>query len=172
MEPELRDTRQFLAFCIGCEEYAIEILRTREIIEYRSTTRVPGTPLHVRGVINLRGAVVPVVDLRLKFAREETAALRRRCIVIVELRRGDELAVIGLIADSVSEVIEVDPRNIAAAPEFGTGMARELLAGIAQTARGLCLILDVDRALASDFGPLAEATAMREVERAGAAAPA
>ena len=107
---------QHLTFFIGREEYAVGILRVREIIEYTDVTRVPGVPAHIRGVINLRGSVVPVVDLGSKFGAEHAVATRTSCIVIVETHLDGQMLVAGVLADSVSQVVDISSDEIEPPP--------------------------------------------------------
>jgi len=116
---------QFLSFVLAGEEYAVDILRVKEIIEYNSLTRVPGMPATVRGVINLRGRVVPVVDLALRFGLPESVITARSSIVMVELAGVDGDVVIGIITDSVSEVLDLDAEQIQGTPSFGTSVGAE-----------------------------------------------
>lgn len=138
---------QYLTFFIRDEEYAVEILRVKEIIEYEHVTRVPATPAHVRGVINLRGAVLPVVDLSAKFGNEETAPTRTTCIVVVETKPLDELLTIGIVATAVSEVVDIADGAIEPPPSFGTGVRVDYLTGMGKLDGRLALILDIDRVL-------------------------
>lgn len=137
----------YLTFFIRGEEYAAPILRVKEIIEFETVTRVPSTPAHVRGVINLRGAVLPVIDLAAKFGHGESAATRTTCIVVVETRVDGETLVVGLIADSVSEVVEIADEQIEEPPAFGTGVRVDFLAGMGKLENKLVLVLDIDRVL-------------------------
>ena len=138
---------QYLTFFMRGEEYAVGILRVKEIIEYETVTRVPTTPPHVRGVINLRGAVLPVVDLAAKFGHGETQPGRTTCIVIVETQlRGENLAV-GLLADSVSQVVDLDAADIEPPPSFGTNVRVDFLVGMGKLEGRLILVLDIDRVL-------------------------
>ena len=142
---------QFLSFVLAGEEYAVDILRVKEIIEYNSLTRVPGMPATVRGVINLRGRVVPVVDLALRFGLPESVITPRTSIVMVELAGTDGDIVIGIITDSVSEVLDLDPEQIQPTPSFGTSVGAEFLNGMAE--RGgekFVMLLNIDRALGAD----------------------
>jgi purine-binding chemotaxis protein CheW len=138
---------QYLTFFIHDEEYAVDILRVKEIIEYERVTRVPTTPAHVRGVINLRGAVLPVVDLAAKFGHEETATSRTTCIVVVETQAEGELLTVGLIATAVSQVIDISDSDIDPAPSFGTSVRVDFLIGMGKVDGRLILILDIDRVL-------------------------
>jgi purine-binding chemotaxis protein CheW len=145
-----RPLSQYLTFRVAGETYAIDILRVREIIEHRPVTRVPMAPSCVRGVINLRGSVVPVVDLALRFGMPETIVNRRTCIVIVEAGSDEAEWVLGITADSVCQVIDLEPDAIARPPAFGTPLPAEYLRGLARTDDRFVLILDVDRALDLD----------------------
>ena len=138
---------QYLTFFIRGEEYAVGILRVKEIIEYETVTRVPTTPAHVRGVINLRGAVLPVVDLAAKFGHGSTEPARTTCIVVVETRLGGELLTVGLLADSVSEVVDIADEAIEPPPSFGTNIRVDFLIGMAKLDGRLALVLDLDRIL-------------------------
>ena len=138
---------QYLTFFIRGEEYAVGILRVKEIIEYETVTRVPATPEHVRGVINLRGAVLPVVDLAAKFGQGSIEPARTTCIVVVETRMDGELLTVGLIADSVSEVVDIADDAIEPPPSFGTNVRVDFLVGMAKLAGRLALVLEIDRIL-------------------------
>lgn len=141
------DSQQYLTFFIRGEEYAVGILHVREIIEYETVTRVPTTPTHVRGVINLRGAVMPVIDLAAKFGHGETAPARTTCIVVVETRMRDELLAVGLMADAVSEVVDIAADAIEPPPPFGTHVRIDFLTGMGKLDGRLVLVLDIDRVL-------------------------
>jgi purine-binding chemotaxis protein CheW len=138
---------QYLTFFIRGEEYAAPILRVKEIIEFERVTRVPAMPAHVRGVINLRGAVLPVVDLASKFGAEEIAQSRTTCIIVVETRVRGELVTIGVVADAVSEVLDIAADDIEPPPPFGTGIRVDFLTGMGKLDSRLALILDIDRVL-------------------------
>lgn len=149
---------QYLTFELAGEEYALGILRVKEILEYDTLTRVPNAPTAVRGVINLRGNVVPVVDLALKFGLAATTVTKRTCIVIVEARVGGEDVVMGVLADAVSQVVELADSDIAPPPSFGARVRAEQLLGMAKLdARKFALMLDIDRVLADDAAPVAAA---------------
>ena len=138
---------QYLTFFIRGEEYAVSILRVKEIIEFESTTRVPATPAHVRGVINLRGAVLPVIDLSAKFGHGTTEPTRTTCVVVVETRLRSETLVVGLMADAVSEVIDLSSEQTEPAPSFGTNVRVDFLSGMGKLDNRLILVLDIDRIL-------------------------
>jgi purine-binding chemotaxis protein CheW len=163
------DQAQYLTFLIGSEEYAVALLRIREIIEYDTVTRVPSTPAWIRGVINVRGSVVPVVDLAVKFGLPESAVTRRTCIVIVEvLLEGQETAM-GVIADSVNQVVDLGPREIEPAPAFGTRVKVDFLAGMGKLGKRFALILDIDRVLST--GELLAAAAAADTTSADETSP-
>ena len=138
---------QYLTFFIRGEEYAVGILRVKEIIEFETVTRVPSVPQHVRGVINLRGTLLPVVDLAAKFGGDETVPAKTTCIVVVETRLDDEIVVAGILADAVSEVVDLREVDIEPPPPFGTGVRIDFLTGMGKLDGRLVLILDIDRVL-------------------------
>lgn len=138
---------QYLTFFIRGEEYAAGILRVREIIEYETVTRVPATPAHVRGVINLRGSVLPVIDLAAKFGHGESEPTQTSCIVVVETRLRDENLVVGVLADAVSEVVDLPAAAIEPPPSFGTNVRVDFLLGMGKLDSRLVLVLDLDRVL-------------------------
>jgi purine-binding chemotaxis protein CheW len=138
---------QYLTFFIRREEYAVSILRVKEIIEYETVTRVPTTPAHVRGVINLRGAVLPVVDLAAKFGHPESEPSRTTCIVVVETQLRGQTIVVGVVADAVSEVVALPAEQIEPPPPFGTNVHVDFLVGMGKLDGRLVLVLDIDRIL-------------------------
>lgn len=147
--------RQFLSFSLDQVDYAVAILQVREILQYEPVTRVPSVPRSVRGVINLRGAVVPVVDLCLKFGLPETPVSGRTCILIVEARLDGEPAVLGVLADSVSEVLELGEADIEPPPAFGTRVKVDFLLGMGKVDGRFVLLLDLDCVLSADEKDLA-----------------
>jgi purine-binding chemotaxis protein CheW len=147
---------QYLTFSLLGEEYAVGILKVREILEYDVVTRVPQAPEWVRGAINLRGRVVPVVDLAVRFGLAAGAVSKRTCIVILEVESDGEPAVMGVLADSVSQVIDIKAEDIEPPPSFGTHARTDQLLGVAPMGKKFALILDVDRVLSS-AEPLAAA---------------
>jgi purine-binding chemotaxis protein CheW len=145
-----KDSTQYLSFFLGGEAYAIGILRVREILEYQAPTRVPQTPPSIRGVINLRGRVIPIVDLALKFGLPPTQATKWTCIIVVETTIGGETAVMGVLADSVNEVTDLPPTEIEAAPSFGTRVKVDYLRGMGRAGQRFILLLDIDRVLSAE----------------------
>jgi purine-binding chemotaxis protein CheW len=140
---------QFLSFTVAGDEYGVGVLGVREIIEYDTVTRVPGTPPFIRGVINLRGSVIPVVDLAVKFGLPSTDPTKRTCVVIVEVDLEGERAVMGVMADAVSQVIELRPEEIEEPPPFGTRVRVEYVLGMGTIGSRFLPILDLDRVLGS-----------------------
>jgi purine-binding chemotaxis protein CheW len=138
---------QYLTFFIRGEEYAAGILRVKEIIEFERVTRVPAMPDHVRGVINLRGAVLPVIDLAAKFGHGPSEPARTTCIVVAETQLGAEMLTVGVMADAVSEVVDIADDAIEPPPTFGTGVRADFLTGMGKLDNRLLLVLDVDRVL-------------------------
>lgn len=141
---------QYLTFLLGQEQFAIGILAIKEIIEYHGVTEVPMMPPSVRGVINLRGAVVPVVDLQARFGRPSSAATKRTCVVIVEVSAGSERHTVGLVVDAVNEVIDIAAADIEPPPSFGARLRSDFIHGVGKVRGKFVLLLDVDRAVAVD----------------------
>ena len=158
---------QYLGFFVAGDECAVGILRVREIIEYEAVTRVPGTPPWVRGVMNLRGSVVPVIDLAVKFGLPPGEVTRRTCIVVVETNLEGERVVMGVLADSVSQVLDVAAGDVEAAPAFGTAVRVDYLLGLARLKDRFVLLLDIDRVLSA-----AELLRVSGLEAGAAAGPA
>ncbi|MBK1689661.1 chemotaxis protein CheW [Rubrivivax gelatinosus] len=146
-----------LTFQLGGELFAITIRTIKEIIEYRRPTEVPAMPAAVLGVINLRGAVVPVMDLQLRLGRAPATVGRRTCIVIVEIADGDDAQTVGVVVDAVSEVLEIPHEDIEPPPSFGARVAAEFIAGMGKVRGRFVILLDVARVLA--VGAVAETPA-------------
>jgi purine-binding chemotaxis protein CheW len=142
-----RHTDQFLTFGISGSEFAIPIVKVREIIQTEGLTRVPHVSACIRGVINLRGGVVPVIDLGIKFGLGERGVSTSSCTVIVDAVNEGQRGVMGILADSVREVVALAPEDIEAPPEFGTAVKVEYLSGLGKLGNGFALILDIDRVL-------------------------
>jgi purine-binding chemotaxis protein CheW len=152
--PDAADTtRQFLSFSLANEAYAIDIVTVREIIQPSAMTPVPLMPDFVRGVINLRGAVVPVIDLQARFGRGPAATSKKTCIVIVDAVRDGERIELGLMVDAVSEVISLDPSQIEPPPQFGGATRRDFIAGMGKRGDRFVVLLDPERAF--DIGEMA-----------------
>ena len=148
--PESALPSQYLTFMLGGEAYAIGILAIKEIIEHGNMTRVPMMPQFIRGVINLRGAVVPVIDLGVRFGTGATQMTRRTCIVIVEVESEGESQVVGILVDAVNEVMDIAAASIEPAPDFGTRISTEFIAGMARIGDRFVIILDPACVLSED----------------------
>ena len=141
------DTHQYLTFTLGGEMFAVGILNVKEIIEYGNLTEIPMMPSFIRGVINLRGAVVPVVDLAARFGGKVSAVQRRTCIVIVEVRQEDAKHDIGIMVDAVSEVLEIQAGDIEPPPSFGAKIRADFIAGMGKVDGQFVIILQIDHVL-------------------------
>ncbi|NMG03936.1 chemotaxis protein CheW [Azoarcus taiwanensis] len=148
--PEGGVGRQYLVFTLNSETFAIDILQIREIIEFGELTSVPMTPPTVRGVINLRGAVVPVIDLSARFGRGSARVGRRSCIVIVEVDTESGTQTLGVMVDGVNEVLEIPAADIEPAPAFGARIRTDFIAGMARIDDRFVILLDVSRVLSVD----------------------
>ncbi|MDE2276295.1 MAG: chemotaxis protein CheW [Burkholderiales bacterium] len=150
---------QYLTFALGEEVFAMDIRTVREIIQHGAMTTVPLMPGFVRGVINLRGAVVPVIDLQARFGRPAAKISKKTCIVIFDAVRDGERVELGLMVDAVSEVIEITAANIEPPPNFGTAVRRDFIRGMGKVASRFVIILEPDRAFdVGEMAALCEAT--------------
>lgn len=140
---------KYLTFRLGDEEYGLEILKVQEIIKMMSITRVPKTPSFVRGVINLRGKVIPVMELRAKFALQAVEDTEKTCIIVVQVANTDLETTMGIIVDEVSEVMEIVLDQLEEAPEFGEGLATDFILGMGKVEEKVIMLLDIDRVLSS-----------------------
>lgn len=145
-----QEQQQYLTFMLGGEVFALGILGIKEIIEYGQLTEVPRMPEFIRGVINLRGAVVPVVDLGARFAKQATAIGKRTCIVIIEVENEGETQVVGVMVDAVNEVLEIPGSEIEPAPSFGAKIRADFIHGMGKVDGRFVIILDADRVLSVD----------------------
>ena len=142
-------TGKYLTFTLADEEYGIGILKVKEIIGMMAITSVPRTPDFVKGVINLRGKVIPVIDLRLKFGMPAIDYTDRTCIIVVEIDTDDLTIQIGIVVDSVSEVLNIKEEEIEGAPSFGTSLNTEYILGMAKIDSGVKILLDIDQVLSA-----------------------
>lgn len=139
---------KFLSFILGAEEYGLEILKVQEINGMMGITRVPRTPDYVRGVINLRGRVIPIVSLRGKFKMPPVADTEKTCIIVVQVNYGDREITMGIIVDEVSEVLNIGPNQIEPAPSFGGGMEEaDFITGMGKLENKVVILLDIDRVM-------------------------
>jgi purine-binding chemotaxis protein CheW len=141
---------QYLAFTLGGETFAMDIRSIREVIQFGGITEVPLMPPFIRGVINLRGSVVPVIDLFVRFGRAAATVAHRTCIVILELTQGDGTAELGVMVDNVSEVLSIAASEVEPAPAFGSDIRSEFIAGVAKVGERFVILLDVNRVLSVD----------------------
>jgi purine-binding chemotaxis protein CheW len=138
---------QYLSFFVAGEEYALGILEVKEIVELTTLTKIPSVPTAIRGVVNLRGRVVPVLDLALRFGLPETAITKRTCVVMIEAMWEGEQTVVGILADAVSQVVELPQGSVQGAPTFGTRARVDFLKGMANVGDKFVLILDLEHVL-------------------------
>jgi purine-binding chemotaxis protein CheW len=141
----ITETRQYLTFRLGQEVFATDVAKVREVLDLTPITKIPRTPEFMAGVINLRGTVVPVVDLRLCFEMSKTERTLTTCIVVVEVMLEGERTVIGALADSVEEVVDLEPDQIEAAPRIGTQVRTDFILGMGNRNGQFVMILDIDR---------------------------
>ena len=141
---------KYLTFVLAGEEYGIGILKVKEIIGIMAITTVPQTPAYMKGVINLRGKVIPIVDLRVKFGIEAMEYTEKTCIIVVEIASGGQKVMIGILVDSVSEVLNIKGADIEDAPNFGSHLNTDYILGMAKTGGRVKILLDIDRVLGAE----------------------
>lgn len=145
MEVLDKEARQYLTFMLAGETYAVDVAKVREILDFISITKVPQTPDFMRGVINLRGSVVPVVDMKLKFGMERTEKTVDTCIIVLEVTIEGETTIVGALADSVQEVLELEPDQIEPPPRIGMKLDIDFIRGMGKLDSEFIIILDTDR---------------------------
>ena len=138
---------KYLTFALANEEYGLEILKVREIIGFMDITAVPRTPDYVKGVINLRGQVIPVVDLRAKFGMQEMDVTEQTCIIVVEIESAGRKFNTGIVVDRVQEVLDISGGNIESAPSFGSDVDTEFILGMGKVGDSVKILLDIDKVL-------------------------
>lgn len=141
---------KYLTFVLAREEYGIGILKVKEIIGIMSITTVPQTPAYMKGVINLRGKVIPIVDLRLKFGMEALGYTDKTCIIVVEIADGNGKVMVGILVDSVSEVLNIRGGDIEDAPNFGSRLETNCILGMAKTGEKVKILLNIDKVLCGE----------------------
>lgn len=146
----LNETKQYLTFKLTDEVFGVDVAQVREILDYVKITKVPQTPDFMCGVINLRGSVVPVVDMNLKFGMAKSERTVNTCIVVVEVIFNEEKSVLGALVDSVQEVFEIEPQNIEPAPKIGTKLKTEFIKGMGKRDEKFIIILDIDKVFSSE----------------------
>ena len=147
---EISEARQYLTFRLGNEIFATDVAKVREVLDLTQITAIPRTPDFMAGVINLRGTVVPVVDFRLCFGMSKTETTHNTCIVVVEVLLDGETTVIGALADSVEEVVDLEPDQIEAAPRIGTQVRTDFIRGMGRRDTQFIMILDIDRVFSAE----------------------
>ncbi|HMK60743.1 MAG TPA: chemotaxis protein CheW [Dissulfurispiraceae bacterium] len=148
--PNIIETTQYLTFKLGDEIFALDVAKVREILDLTTITKVPQTPDFMRGVINLRGSVVPVIDMRLKFGMTMTEKTVNTCIIVVEVSMDNDTTVLGALADSVQEVFELEPDEIEPAPRIGTRLRTDFIKGMGKHDKQFIMILDIDKVFSID----------------------
>lgn len=146
----ITETVQYLSFKLAEEVFALDVAKVREILELTSITKVPKTPEFMRGVINLRGGVVPVIDLKLNFGMTCTEQTINTCIIVVEVILDGDVIVLGILADSVQEVVEMEPDYIEPAPHIGTRLNTEFIKGMGKVNNDFIMILDIDKVFSTN----------------------
>ncbi len=146
------ESRQYLTFRLAKETFAVDVAKVREILDFVAITKVPQTPDFMRGVINLRGSVVPVVDMKLKFGMEPTEKTVNTCIVVLEVNIENETTIVGALADSVQEVVELDPSQIEPPPRIGMKLSIDFIKGMGKLNDDFVIILDTDKIFSFDEG--------------------
>ena len=146
----ITETVQYLTFKLSDEIFALDVAKVREILEITSITKVPQTPDFMRGVINLRGSVVPVIDMRLKLGMSATEQTVNTCIIVVEVTMDGDTTVLGALADSVQEVVEMEPDSIEPAPHIGTKLNTDFIRGMGKVDSRFVMILDIDKIFSTD----------------------
>jgi len=158
---------QYVTFTLNEEQYAVAVRKVREVLEYTRITKLPRTADFMKGIINLRGSGVPVIDLRLKFGLEETPVGKETAIIVLDVDSRSGPVVVGVLADSVHEVVEITPDNVEPAPRFGTSLSSEFIQGVGKSDSGFIIILDIDHIFNSD-----EVLMLKSQEQAAETEPA
>jgi purine-binding chemotaxis protein CheW len=160
----ITDIRQYLTFQLSEEVFALDVSHVREILEFTTVAKVPKTPDYMRGVINLRGSVVPVLDMRLKFGMSITEKTVNTCIIVVEVSFEGENTIIGALVDSVQEVFELEPDQIEPAPRIGTQLKTEFIKGMGKKDDRFIIMLDIDKVFSSEELSMAQGAGTDEQE--------
>jgi purine-binding chemotaxis protein CheW len=138
---------KYLTFALGSEEYGLEILKVREIIGYVDITAVPQIPAYIKGVINLRGQVIPIIDLRAKFGLPTAEVTDQTCIIVVEIRQNDHKFNTGIVVDHVQEVLDIDGENIEESPQFDSSVNTDFILGMGKVGESVKILLDISKVL-------------------------
>lgn len=146
----LENQLQFLSFSLGREEYGVDILRVQEIRSWEPVSRIPNVPPYEKGVVNLRGAIVPIIDLRERFQLGRSQYTALTVVVVLQVRIQERTRIMGVVVDSVSDVVDIDRRHIQTAPDFGAKVSTEFITGLAAVGGRMVMLLDVDKLLSLD----------------------
>lgn len=141
---------QYLTFLLAGEIYGVNILRVQEIKGWTPVTRIPNTPGHIKGVINLRGTIIPVIDLRMRFNLEQTEYTKFTVVIVLSIQDGGNKRVVGIVVDGVSDVLDVDSKEIKPTPDFGTAVNTDFISGLAANEEKTVMLLDMDKLLSAD----------------------
>ena len=147
---ERDEQKQYLTFTLAEEMFGVDVGQVREILDYVNVTKVPQTPAFMKGVINLRGSVVPVIDMRLKFIMDEAQKTVNTCIVVLEINIDEEINILGVLVDSVQEVIELEPNEIEPAPKIGTRLKTDFIRGMGKREEQFIILLNIDQIFTTD----------------------
>jgi purine-binding chemotaxis protein CheW len=158
----IMEVRPYLTFTLEEELFAVDVAKVREVLDYTVITKIPRTPEYMRGVINLRGSVVPVIDLRLKFGMSKTENRIDTCVIVLEIQLENETIILGALADSVEEVFELEPDQIDPAPKFGTKFKTDFLRGMGKRDEKFIMLLDIDKIFSAE-----ELILVQETENVG-----
>lgn len=164
MEAAENLTTQFLTFSLGQDAFAVDVQIAKEIVDYAEVTQVPQTPDYLLGVINLRGAVVPVVDMRLKFGMAEGETTQNSCIIVMEVDINGDIVTVGALVDSVQEVMDLNESQIEPSPKIGTRMNTEFIKGMGNIGEKFLIILDMNKVLSADELELVQDLHTEEIE--------
>jgi purine-binding chemotaxis protein CheW len=142
---EATNVQPYLTFKLGAEVFALEVSKVREVLDFTTITKIPRTPEFLRGVINLRGSVVPVVDLRLGFGLDSVDPTVNTCIIVVDVAMASETIIVGALADAVEEVVDIDAADIQPPPRLGSAIQTDFIQGMGKRENGFLMILNIDR---------------------------
>jgi len=144
------EVSQFLSFTLGAEDYGVNILRVQEIRGWQQVTRVPNAPPHVLGVLNLRGVIVPIIDMRMRFRMTKVEYNPTTVIIVLSVQGAAGVHVFGIVVDSVSDVLDVQTRDVKAKPDFGAAVSTDFISGLATVGERMIMLLDIDKLLSAD----------------------
>ena len=144
------EVSQFLSFTLGSEDYGVDILRVQEIRGWQQVTRVPNAPAHMLGVLNLRGVIVPIIDMRMRFRMSNVEYAPTTVIIVLSVQGASGTHVFGIVVDSVSDVLDVRARDVKTKPDFGAAVSTDFISGLATVGERMVMLLDIDKLLSAD----------------------